>query len=316
MILHTGICFPLFFNTTEKEVIKLLQILLQALETGVVMGSIYALLALAINIIHSTTDIINFAHGELVMLGAMLGLTVIVSSGVSLVPGLMLTCALVALIAIFLYFTTIKPFGSNLGNTLGWLMTTLGAGIIFKNVAMLVWGTEPKAFPPIGGKDLINIAGINILPHDIWILVIILFIAIFFNIVLGKTMLGKAIKATSYSHNITRLMGIKAERIVVLCFAMSGIVAAIGGVLISPITFITPEMTSTIGLKGFGAAVIGGLGDSRGAFAGGLLLGILEALSMTMVTPGYKEAIAFLIMIIAISIKPEGIFGVAYEKKV
>ena len=288
----------------------------QALESGMVMGSIYALLALAINIIYSTTGIINFAHGEIVMLGAMFGLTFIVTAGIPFLPGLILTCVCVAVIAILLYYGTVRPFGDKLGNSLGWLMATLGASIVFTNVAMLVWGTQPQAFPPIGGSQLVKILGIKILPHDIWVRVITFLIALFFNVVLGKTILGSAIKATSFSHNVTRLMGISSQKIIIACFAMSGIIAAIAGILISPITFVGPQMTATIGLKGFGAAIIGGVGNSKGAFAGGLLLGILEALAMTQVTPGYKDAIAFLIIIAAISIKPEGIFGVAYEKKV
>lgn len=288
----------------------------QALESGMVMGCIYALLALAINIIYSTTGIINFAHGELVMLGAMFGLYIIVGSGIPFILGLVLTCAFIAIVAIILYFTTVRPFGDNLGGSLGWLMATLGEGIVLKNVAMLVFGTQPKSFPPIGGSELVNIFGIKILPHDIWVIVITLMIAIFFNVVLGKTILGSAIKATAFNHNVTKLMGISAQKIVIICFTLSGIIAAIGGILISPITFVGPEMTTTIALKGFGAAIIGGVGNSKGAFAGGLLLGILEALAMTQITPGYKDAIAFFIMIIAISIKPEGIFGVAYEKKV
>lgn len=288
----------------------------QALESGMVMGCIYALLALAINIIYSTTGIINFAHGQIVMLGAMFGLTFIVTLGLPFLPGLLLACIVIAVVAIILYYGTVRPFGDKLGNSLGWLMATLGAGIVFTNIAMLVWGTQPKAFPPIGGSQLVNILGIKILPHDIWVLVITLVIALFFNVILGKTLLGSAIKATSFSHNVTKLMGISSQKIVLACFAMSGVIAAIASALIGPITFVGPEMTSTIGLKGFGAAIIGGVGNSKGAFAGGLLLGILEALAMTQVSPGYKDAIAFLIMIIAISIKPEGIFGVAYEKKV
>ena len=288
----------------------------QALESGMVMGSIYALLALAINIIYSTTGIINFAHGEIVMLGAMFALTFIVTSGIPFLLGLILTCLTVAIVAVILYYCTVRPFGDKLGNSLGWLMATLGAGIVFTNTAMLVFGTQPRAFPPIGGSELVQIFGIKLLPHDIWVLVITLLIALFFNVILGKTILGSAIKATSFSHSVTKLMGISSQRIVLTCFAMSGIIAAIAGILISPITFVGPQMTATIGLKGFGAAIIGGVGNSKGAFAGGLLLGILEALAMTQVTPGYKDAIAFLIMIIAISIKPEGIFGVAYEKKV
>ncbi|KJS30576.1 MAG: hypothetical protein VR64_15260 [Desulfatitalea sp. BRH_c12] len=288
----------------------------ELLISGLVMGSIYALLALAINIIYSTTGIINFAHGELVMLGGMFGLVLVVNIGLPLVVGIVVAGGIVAVFAILLYYSTIKPFGDNLGGSLGWLMATLGAGIIFRNVAMLIWGSHPRPFPPLGGSELINIFGVNILQHEIWVLVITLLIAIFFNVVLDKTILGSAIKATASNRNTTRLMGISAEKMVLACFGMSGAVAAVAGFLISPITFAGPEMTVSIGLKGFGAAIIGGLGSSRGAFVGGLILGILEALSMTVVTPGYKDAIVFLVMILTITIKPEGIFNVTYEKKV
>lgn len=279
------------------------------------MGCIYALLALAINIIYSTTGIINFAHAELVMLGAMFSLVIIVNGGVPIIPGLFLACILVGLVALLLYYTTIKPFGDRLKSSLGWLMTTLGAGIIFKNIAQLVWGTQPQAFPSIGGGSLISVLGIKILPHDIWILVVTLAIALFFMLVFDRTILGSAIRATSHSHNTTKLMGISAEKVVLICFVMSGAVAAIAGNMIAPITFAGPEMASTIGLKGFGAAIIGGIGSSKGAFVGGLVLGVLESISMLYITPGYRDAIAFLIMILVISIKPGGIFGVAYETK-
>jgi len=288
----------------------------ELLISGLVMGSIYALLALAINIIYSTTGIINFAHGELVMLGGMFGLVLVVNIGLPIAAGIIVAAAIVAVLAVLLYYSTIKPFGDNLSGSLGWLMATLGAGIIFRNVAMLIWGSHPRPFPPLGGPELINIFGVNILQHEIWVLVITLFIAIFFNVVLDKTILGSAIKATASNRNTTRLMGISAEKMVLACFGMSGAVAAVAGFLISPITFAGPEMTISIGLKGFGAAIIGGLGSSRGAFVGGLLLGILEALSMTVITPGYKDAIVFLVMILTITIKPEGIFNVTYEKKV
>ncbi|HCF49390.1 MAG TPA: hypothetical protein DER60_03860 [Syntrophomonas sp.] len=290
--------------------------MLEAIESGLVMGSIYALLALAINIIYSTTGIINFAHAELVMLGAMFSLAIIVNSGAPIIPGLIIACALVGVVALVLYYATIKPFGDRLGNSLGWLMTTLGAGIIFKNIAQLIWGTQPRAFPSIGGESLKTVLGIKILPHDLWVLVITLAIALFIMALFDKTVLGSAIRATAHSHNTTRLMGISAEKIILVCFLMSGIVAGIAGNLIAPITFAGAQMTSTIGLKGFGAAIIGGIGNSKGAFVGGLLLGILEAVSMLYVTPGYKDAIAFFIMIAVISIKPGGIFGVAYETKV
>src|SRR5665647_48543 len=194
---------------------------------GVVMGCIYALLAMAINIIYSTSGIINFAHAELVMLGGMFGVTLIYNGGLSLLPALIVVCIIISLTAILLYYTTIKPFGNNLMSSMGWLMTTLGAGIIFRNIAQIIWGTQPRPFPYIGGDHLISIFGINIMPHYIWVIIITFVIAVFFNVILGKTMLGNALKATAFSHNITKLMGISAETTVLICFALSGIVAAL-----------------------------------------------------------------------------------------
>lgn len=267
--------------------------MLEMLISGLVMGCIYALLALAINIIYSTTDIINFAHGELVMFGGMFSLVFIAGVGLPMGVALLIAAVIVIAIALLLYFVAVKPFSEHLKESLGWLMATLGAGIVFRNVAMLIWGSHPRPFPPLGGTEFVTLLGIKILPHDIWVVVITIIIAIFFNIVLDKTTLGSAIKATASNRNTTRLMGINAERMVLACFSMSGAVAAIAGFLISPITFASPEMTVSLGLKGFGAAIIGGLGSSRGAFVGGLMLGILEALSMTLVSPVTKMPLLF-----------------------
>jgi branched-chain amino acid transport system permease protein len=292
--------------------------MLAALEAGLVMGAIYALLALAINIIYSTTDIINFAHAELVMLGGMLALTFIVGTGMPYIVGAVLVCILIALVALLVYFICVKPFGNRLHDTMGWLLATLGAGIIIMNAAQLKWGSAPKAFPHIGGEELISWMGIKFLPHDIWVLIITLSIAVLFTILLDKTFFGNAIRATQFSHDTTKLMGIGAEKIIMSCFIMSGTVAAIASLLVAPITFVQPMMTSTIGLKGFGAAIIGGLGNNHGALVGGLFLGLVEAifLGVTGMSPGYRDIIAFLIMIVVISIKPEGLLGVVYEQKV
>jgi len=292
--------------------------MIAALQTGLTMGSIYALLALAINIIYSITDIINFAHGDVVMLGAMIGFSLIMRNNVPYLYGAIFVASIVGMLVLLMYFICIKPLGKRLHTSFGWIMTTVGAGIIIQNFAMIKWGSAPQAFVPLGGNELFEFAGIKILPHEIWVVVITLLIAILFSLMMNKSVLGQAIRAIQFSQELTKLMGISAEKIVLFCFFITGVVGGIAGMLVAPITFVYPTLAISLGLKAFGAAVIGGLGNYNGAFIGGILLGVIEAFSLGVIgiSAGYRDIIAFSLMIIVIVLKPEGLLGVKRIEKV
>lgn len=290
----------------------------QQLVGGIVMGSVYALIALGYDMIFATSGVINFAQGELVMLGALFGLSLLVTLKVPFIGTLILVSLLVGLIGVLLNKTTVAPLGND-PSAIGWIMTTLGAGIVMRNLAMFGWGRDTLAVPPISASNIpFSIAGITLLPQELWIISAAVFMTIAVEYFYGRTLFGKAVRATAHNPNIAKLMGINSQFIIMFCFALSGGMAAIAGLLISPITFASTEMGAIIGLKGFAAAILGGLGNSKGALLGGLLLGVLESLAVAinLVTPGLKDAVAFLILIGILLVKPGGITGAVLETKV
>lgn len=289
---------------------------MQIFVSGITMGSIYALMALSIGIVYSTTGIINFAHGAIVMIGAVIAFWLMIMVGIPIWASIPITVALTALIHVVIYRICIKYLG-NLNLNLGWILTLLGASIILNNLVRVLFGSEPQPFPYLFGQMKITIFGFSILFHEIIMIVITLIIGISYQAMLQKTTLGIAIRAVSTRPDTAKLMGIKSDSIVLLCFAIAGGVAAIGGILIAPITFVSYTMTMSIGLKGFAAALIGGLGNTKGAFIGGLSLGIIESLLSQYLPLGLKDAISYAIMIIIILVMPGGILNArAFSKKV
>lgn len=289
--------------------------MLQQVFGGLVMGFIYTLVALGYNIIFATSGVINFAQGELVMLGALFGLSLFVALKVPFVGVLASVVLIVGIVSILLYKVAVEPLGRD-PSAIGWVITTLGFGIIMRNLAMFGWGRETLSFPAVFPDKPLIFFRITVLPQELLIIFAAIFMVIFIEVFYSRTIFGKAIRATAHDHKTARLMGIDANNIITVCFLMSGGLSAIAGVLISPITFASAEMGAIIGLKGFAAAILGGLGNSRGALVGGLLLGVLEALVVGIVTPGFKDAIAFFLMICILLIKPGGITGAILEKKV
>lgn len=282
---------------------------------GLTTGSIYALMALAIGIVYSTTGIINFANGSIVMIGAIVGFWLVSIVGLPLWSAILLSIVITSLVNIILYKTCVKILG-NLHVNIGWITTLLGASIILDNLARVLFGSEPQPFPYLFGGTEITLLGYRIMLHEIAMVVITLVIAISYQAMIKKTTLGNAIRAVSTLPDSAKIMGIKSEVIVVLCFGMAGGVAAICGILMAPITFVSYTMTMTVGLKGFAAALIGGLGNTKGAFVGGWSLGILEALLSRYIPLGLKDAVSFIIMILIILLMPGGVLsGIKLRKK-
>lgn len=281
---------------------------MQELIFALANGSIYALMALAIGIIYSTTHIINFAHGSVIMIGAMTSYWFLSVYHLNYIVAILLAIVINILLSILIYKTCLERLG-DLSNTSGWIVTLFGAMIIIDNIARMVFGTEPQAYPFLfEGKD-IRIFGANIMLHEIMMIVIALSIGAIYQFVIQKTSFGRAVRAVSFKPETARIMGIKSNTIVLTCFAISGAVAALAGALIAPITFASYTMTYAVGIKAFAAALIGGLGNTKGAFIGGISLGLIEAGVGMMIPAGLKDAVSFLIMIIVIIVLPGGILS-------
>ena len=287
--------------------------IVQFLLTGITIGTIYGMVALGFNIIYNATGIINFAQGEFVMLGGMFMVWFTTVLKVPMVAAFALSVTLVTLIGALFERLAIYPLKRP--SVLILIMITLAGSIIMKGSAMLFWGKETYTLPHFSGEDPFYLFGATILPQTLWILgimfVVVIILAGFFNF----TMLGKAMRACAVNPTAASLVGISVKKMVLLSFALSAALGAIAGIIITPVALMEYDRGAILALKGFAAAVLGGLGNGVGAVVAGLLIGILESLGAGLISSGYKDAIALLVLLLVLFVKPSGIFGVSEASK-
>jgi branched-chain amino acid transport system permease protein len=279
---------------------------MQYLLTGLTVGAIYALVALGFSIIFNASHVINFAQGEFVMIGGMATVS-LVTAGVPYALAIALAIAAAALVGLALEKFAVEPARDASVVTL--IIITIGASIFLRGLAMLVWDKNLHALKPITGDKPITIAGATILPQSLWVLGVTLAIVLALSWFFGRTLLGKAMLATSHNRLAAQLVGINVRMVLFLSFGLSAALGAIAGILIAPITTTSYDVGVMLGLKGFAAAILGGLGSGIGAVAGGLVLGIVETMSAGYLSSAYKDAIAFVIILVVLFFMPSGLFG-------
>jgi len=280
--------------------------LLQYLISGLTSGAIYALIGLGFGIIYNTTTIINFAQGEMVMLGAMSAISIyhlVPSLPVAFVGGV----AAVALVGLVMERLALRPVRDPSPLTL--IIITVGAAVLIKGVAMLLWGKEAYPLPPFSGNVPFHLGEATILPQNLWVLGLTVVLVAALEAFFRLTLVGKAMRACSYNPRAARLVGIAAGRMVQLSFGVSAALGAGAGILIAPLTLGVYDMGTMLGLKGFSAAIIGGLGSLLGGVLGGLILGVAEALASGLISSGYRDAVAFLLLLIVLFVRPQGVLG-------
>ena len=285
----------------------------QFLAGGLTAGAIYALVALGFSIIFNASRVINFAQGEFVMIGGM--------SAVSLLAaGLPLPLAIVGAVviagAIGLLLDKFAVERAQQADVVTLIIITIGASILLRGLAQLVWDKRIHALPPMSGDRPIEIFGATIVPQSLWVLGVALAIVVALSWFFGRTRLGKAMLATSHNRLAAQLVGIDVRKVLFVSFGLAAALGAIAGVLIAPITFTSYDAGIMLGLKGFAAAILGGLGSFPGAVVGGLLLGLLESLGAGYVSSAYKDVIAFVIILAVLFIRPNGILGALRHERV
>lgn len=287
--------------------------LLQFVFSGLTVGAVYALVALGFTMIYNASDIINFAQGEFVMLGGMT--TVFLSlAGVPLPLAAVIAIVLTTAIGLALHRFAIEPARG--ASPVALIMITIGASIFLRGGAQIVFDKTFHSLPPLFGGGPIHIGGATILPQSLVVLASAAVIVVVLWLFIGRTLLGKAVAATAANRLAARLIGINTKRIVDFSFAVSAAIGAIAGILITPITLTSYDAGTLLALKGFAAAMLGGIGSAAGAVAGGLLLGMLEALSAGYISSNYKDAVAFLLILIVLVAMPQGLFGRAKIERV
>jgi branched-chain amino acid transport system permease protein len=287
--------------------------LVQYLFTGLTLGSIYALVALGFTMIYNTTAIINLAQGEFVMLGGLIMVFFTMVLKIPMIIGFVLTVLGVTLVGALFERLAIHPLKNASLITL--IMITLAGSILFRGVAMFLWGKDPYALIPFSGSQPVHFLGATIQPQIFWILGITILAVFGIGFFFNRTLMGKAMTACAFNPLAARLVGINVRKMVLLSFGLSAATGAIAGAIITPITLMEYDRGPLLALKGFAAAVLGGLGSGPGAIIAGFIIGILESLGAGFVSSGYKDAIALLVLLVILWVKPSGILGSTEESE-
>jgi len=279
----------------------------QLLFSGVTIGAIYALVALGFVTISRASQIINFAQGEFVMLGGVI--TFFLLNGVRLPYPLaaLIAILIVVLIGFAMHLSILYPLRK--ASILILIMATLGASIFLSSTGGLLFGTLPKTLPPFSGEGPLQLGKISVSPQSLWVLFSTFILLILLYLLSHRTLLGKAMEASSTDPLGADLLGISRNLMVFLAFGVSAGVGAFAGILITPLFFTSFSSGTLLGLKGFIAAVLGGWGKNSGAILGGFVLGIVESLSLAFIPSGYKDGVAFVILLLILYFRPKGILG-------
>ena len=281
--------------------------MLQFLFMGIQRGAIYAMVAMGFNMIYNATGIINFAQGEFVVLGGLMMVSLTMALNLSLVFAFMVAVGFVTVVGILMERLTINPVRRP--TVLRLIIITIAVSILLKGAAMCFWGKGSHYMRHFTDAPPLEIMGAYILPQTLWIIGMLALVVIGYVAFFNYTMTGKCMRACAINRDAARLAGINDRRMVMLSFALSAAIGAIAGIIITPIIQMDYARGALLGLKGFGAAVMGGLGNSMGAVVAGLLLGIIEAGSGGYISSHYMDAIALMIMLGVLFVRPGGLFG-------
>ncbi len=287
----------------------------QQLINGISLGSIYALIALGYTMVYGIIKLINFAHGDIYMIGAFLGYYFINTLHLSLIPALLLSMVISALLGVVTEFLAYRPLRNS--TRIAVLITAIGVSFLLENLMIYFFGSNVRAFPQAIEKKVYTLGSVQISNIQLVIIFITLFLMICLQFIVQKTKMGKAMRAVSVDTDAARLMGINVDLTISFTFAIGSALAAAGGVLIGLYyNSINPLMGVVPGLKAFIAAVLGGIGLIPGAVLGGFAIGILETIVSALGFSVFKDAFVYAILIIILLIKPSGLLGKNVKEKV
>jgi len=280
--------------------------LLQYVANGLVSGGIYAIVAVGFITIYNVSKVINLAQGEFLMLGGMVTVAMI-GMNVPYALAALLAVLIVTLVGVLMQKYVIAYVKK--ASPISLIILTIGISTLIRGLASLIWGKDAYSLDPITSNQPITLGGVNIAQQSIWILAAVLIVLFLLWYLMDRTMLGKKINACSINPMAARLMGISPAKMSMLAFGISGATGAIAGIVIAPLSVTSYDIGVLLGIKGFAAAILGGLGNPLGSTVAAFILGIVESLGAGYISSGMKDAIAFLVLIVMLLVKPSGIFG-------
>lgn len=277
----------------------------QFLIGGIVVGSIYGLIGVGFTCIFNVTGIVNFAQGDFAMIGAMSAIALL-SAGLPMPVAILLAIIVTCLVAALIERTAIRPVRTDV--VLG-IIVTIGVGVILQGAAAILWGTDAQPMPAFSGERPIAVFGATIIPQSLWVIGTATVAMIALDLLFRRSYLGQMFRACAVNPFAASLVGIRVGTMSLVSFVMSGILGAIAGIIVAPIALTQYDSGLYLGIKGFVACIVGGFGGPIGAALGGLVLGVLEALAAGYVSSGYKNAIAFVLLLAFLLFRPGGLFG-------
>ena len=285
---------------------------LQQLVNGLTLGSAYAVIAIGYTLVFGVLNIVNMAHGGIFMVGAYIGLLLVTEAGVGIFPAWIGAMVGGAVLGYALEIFALRTLRRRKVTHLAPLISTIGVSTFLESVALMVWGPQTRSFPTSFGNELMDFGAFKISGIQIISLGTAVVLMVLLTILLNKTKIGKAVRATSESAETASLLGINTGRIITFTVMMASALGAAAGVLIGlSFNAIEPTMGTAMGLKGLAVLIMGGLGNVEGAMAGGFILGIAEVFSVAYGSSSYRDAVAFGIIILILFIRPEGLFSKA-----
>ena len=288
--------------------------LASAIISGIGLGSMYGLIALGFHITYVVSNTVNFAQGSAMMLGAVLGYTFGIRYGWPMPLAIVASLAICALFGLVVERILVRPFVAKGSNA--WLMATVAAGIVLDNAVLFTFGKEPRGFPSALASKPIQLFGAGVYPLQLVIPLVGIGIALALHLVLRNTRRGKTLLAVVQNPDAARLMGINVHRTVAISFALSTALAGLAGILIAPLFSVSSEMGTLFGIKAFAVAILGGMGSAWGVVIAGLAYGVIEALVTSYLGSVYTQIVVFSVVIAALALMPNGLFGRAAINKV
>jgi branched-chain amino acid transport system permease protein len=285
-----------------------------AIISGIGLGSMYGLIALGFHVTYVVSNTVNFAQGSAMMLGAVLGYTFGIRYGWPMPLAVLAALAVCGIFGLLVERALVRPFAKR--NSNGWLMATVAGGIVLDNVVLFTFGKEPRSFPSFLAQKPVEIFGAGVYPLQLIIPVVGIAAALLFHAITHRTRYGKALLAVVQNPDAARLMGINVRMIIALSFAVSTMLAGIAGLLIAPLFSVHSEMGMLFGIKAFAVAILGGITSAWGVVLAGLAYGLIEALVTAYLGSTYTQIVVFSVIILALTMMPNGLLGRAAVNKV
>jgi branched-chain amino acid transport system permease protein len=285
-------------------------VFIQQIVNGIMLGASYSLIAIGYTLIFGVLHLVHLAHGEIFMIGAFVGLQVVLLAGGGVTAAILAAAVSAALVGVLLYLVAIKPIRARNGHFLAPMISTIGAGVVLQELATRFFGGEQVGFPIRMDSSIWHLGDITLTSVQFVILAVSFGLMLALHLFVTLTRVGMAMRATAESMTISHTLGIHSERIIILTFVIASSLAGVAGVLVGmSFNSISPYMGVDMGIKGLAAMLLGGLGNVYGAMLGGLVIGLVEVISVAYLASSYRDAFAFFVIIAVLLFRPRGIFG-------